>query len=365
MAEIEQKQELLQITNPPHIRSGESVPKVMWTVVAALVPATAFSFYLYGLNALLLVGVGIAAAVVGEAAVQLFLRRPVAVSNGSAVITGLLLAMNVPPMAPWWTVAIGSLFSVIIVKQLFGGLGFNIFNPALAGRAFLMASWPIHMTTAWYRFSGGNVLSPSVRNAGGLPDALFDTMTGATPLGLLKEGPRMAAQSGVDPSRIYDVILSPGFLKSLSIGTVGGCIGETSAIFLLAGALFLLARRIITWHIPVSYIGTVALLAAAYYYATGFPAPQYFVLFHILSGGLILGAFFMATDMVTSPVSPRGMIIFGAGCGILAFVIRIWGGYPEGVSYSILIMNAFVPLIDRYTRPGVFGAAKRKSGGSK
>ena len=365
MADKDLRNDMLQIANAPHIRSGESVPKIMWAVVAALAPATAFSVYLYGLHALLLLAVGVVAAVVGEAAIQLFLRRPVTVSDGSAVITGLLLAMNVPPMAPWWTVAIGSLFAVIIVKQLFGGLGFNIFNPALAGRAFLMASWPIHMTTAWYRFSGTNVLSPSVRNVPGLPDTLFDAMTGATPLGLLKEGPRMAAESGVDPSRVYDLLLSPELLKSLSIGTIGGCIGETSAIFLLAGGVFLLARRIITWHIPLSYIGTVAALAAIYYSATGHAAPGLMALFHVLSGGLILGAFFMATDMVTSPVSPRGMIIFGAGCGVIAFVIRIWGGYPEGVSYSILIMNAFVPLIDRYTKPALFGAVKRKGGGAR
>ncbi|TFH40277.1 MAG: RnfABCDGE type electron transport complex subunit D, partial [Chrysiogenales bacterium] len=265
MADNEQKQQLLQISNPPHIRSGESVPKVMWAVVIALAPASVFSVYLFGLNAFILLSVGVVAAVIGEAGMQLFLKRPVTVTDGSAVVTGLLLAMNVPPLAPWWVVAIGSLFAIIVVKQFFGGLGFNIFNPALAGRAFLMASWPIYMTTAWHRFGGVNVLSPAVTNTAGLPESFFDTLTMATPLGLLKEGPKIAADSGIDVSAFYDILLSPKLLKSLFIGNIGGCIGETSALLLLAGGLFLLFRRIITWHIPVSYVGTVAILAAIYY----------------------------------------------------------------------------------------------------
>ena len=191
---------------------------------------------------------------------------------------------------------------------------------------------------------------------------MYDALTGATPLALLREGPKILADSHIDPARIYDLALSPDMLLSLFIGNRGGCVGETSALLLLAGALFLIIRKIITWHVPVSYIGATAAAAAIYYWLTGSPAPHMMALFHVLSGGLVLGAFFMATDMVTSPVSGKGMLLFGAGCGLITFVIRTWGGYPEGVSYAILIMNAFVPLIDRYMKPKVFGAVKRAKG---
>lgn len=361
MAITENKKEMLLVSHPPHVRSGESVAKIMWSVVAALAPAAAFSVYLFGLRAAMLIGTAIIAAVAAEAAVRAVLRKPVTVQDGSAVVTGLLLGMNVPPQAPWWTVAIGSAFAIIIVKQLFGGLGFNIFNPALAARAFLLASWPTHMTLGWHRFGGTNILSPTVPNPG-LPPAAFDALTGATPLALLREGPRILADSHIDPSRVFDLFHSPDMLLSLFIGNRGGCIGETSVLLLLAGALFLFVRKIITWHTPVSFIGTVAAAAALHAWLTGSPAPQVTALYHVLSGGLILGACFMATDMVTSPVSAKGMLLFGAGCGLITFVIRTWGGYPEGVSYSILIMNAFVPLIDRFMKPKVFGAARRAKG---
>jgi len=185
--------------------------------------------------------------------------------------------------------------------------------------------------------------------------AAFDALTRATPLSLLKEGQKLLADNNVAADRLYDLVTSPAMLKSLFLGNVGGVAGETSALLLLAGALFLLFRRIITWHIPVAFIGTVALSTAVYYYTAAVPCFYLMALFHCLSGGLFLGAFFMATDVVTSPVSAKGMIAFGAGCGLITSVIRLWGGYPEGVAYSILIMNAFVPLIDRFTRPRVFG----------
>lgn len=359
MKEKEQREQMTLVSSAPHIRSGESVPKVMWSVVLALAPAAGFSVYHFGMPALVLIGVSVGSAVVAEALIRLFLRKPVTVLDGSAVITGLLLAMNLPPQAPWWMAAIGSAFAVIVVKQLFGGLGFNIFNPALAARALLMASWPVYMTTAWHRFSGDNVLSPASLNNGGLPPAVYDTLTRATPLGLLRDGPRILADAGLGSAPLYKMAVSPEMLKSLFMGNVGGCIGETSALLLLAGALFLLFRKIITWHIPAAYAGTVAAAAAVYYFATGCPCWQMMPLFHLLSGGLVLGAFFMATDMVTSPVSRKGMLLFGAGCGIVTFVIRLWGGYPEGVSYAILIMNAFVPLIDRLTKPRVFGVKEK------
>jgi electron transport complex protein RnfD len=352
----------LHISNAPHISTGQSVPLIMWTVVAALMPAAIYSVYIFGLNSLVLLLSGVIAAVAAEAVFQLGMKGPLSVSDGSAVITGLLVAMNVPPAAPWWIVAIGSFFAIIIVKQLFGGLGFNVFNPALAARAFMLASWPVHMTTGWHEFSSGVRISSGFSNSANLPPEVFDALSGATHLTALKEAPKLVAEYNVSMAQINEFLTSQGVLKSLFLGNVGGCIGETSVLFLLLGGLFLLIRRIITWHIPVTYMGTVALLALVYYALTGNPNPHMAMIYHILSGGLVLGAFFMATDMTTSPVTPKGMIIFAAGCGIITFVIRIWGGYPEGVSYSILLMNAVVPLIDRYTRPKIFGREEGEAG---
>jgi len=345
----------LVLSSAPHIRTEQSLPAIMWMVVIALLPAAAYSVYLFGLHALILMLASIIAAVGADALMQILLRRPRSFTDGSAVITGLLLAMNVPPQAPVWMAVIGSFFAIIIAKQLFGGIGFNIFNPALAGRAFLMTSWPVYMTTKWHHFSPANVLSSGIANALGIPNAAYDVITGATPLGALKEAPKLLGDMGVPIESLYKLLFSNEMLASLFIGNVGGCIGETSALLLLVGALFLLYKRIITWHIPFSYLGTVAGIMLLYYTLTGFPFPFRGAIFHLLSGGLMLGAFFMATDMVTSPVTKKGMIIFGAGCGLVTCVIRIWGGYPEGVSYSILLMNAAVPLIDRFTKPRVFG----------
>lgn len=349
----------LILSNAPHIRAGQSVRTIMWMVAGALVPAAVFSVYTFGINALMVITVGVASAVISEAIYLRLLRKPVTVSDGSAVITGLLLAMNVPPDVPLWVTGIGSAFSIIIAKQLFGGLGYNIFNPALAGRAFLMASWPVYMTTRWHHFSPLNVLSGNAANIAGLPNTAYDTITQATPLGALKEIPKILADLNITPEQFYTTLFSKDIMKSLFIGNTGGCVGETSAALLLLGGLFLLYKRIISWHIPVSYIGTVAIITAVYYALTGSPYVTRAVLFHLLSGGLMLGAFFMATDMVTSPVTHGGMIIMGIGCGIITCVIRLFGGYPEGVSYSILLMNATVPLIDRFTKPRVFGTGKR------
>ena len=345
---------ILRLSSAPHLKTKDSVTSIMWMVVLALMPATVYSVYIFGINALILLAASVGASVAGEAAYQYLMKKPVTVKDGSAVITGLLVAMNVPPLAPVWIVVIGSFFAVIIVKQLFGGLGFNIFNPALAARAFLMASWPVHMTTNWYKFGGVSVLTDNIKGLESLPPEIVDIVSRATPLTLIKEAPRLLGQSSVCGTRLEDVLFSTDMLKSLFVGNVGGCIGETSALLLLIGGIFLLYNRIITWHIPVSFIGTVGVLALLYYAAIDC-APGIMALRHIVSGGLFLGAFFMATDMVTSPVSGKGMLIFGMGCGVITFVIRIWGGYPEGVSYSIILMNAVVPLIDRFTKPGVFG----------
>ncbi|MBN2158886.1 MAG: RnfABCDGE type electron transport complex subunit D [Spirochaetes bacterium] len=358
------KEEMLVVALAPHISSGESIPRVMWQVVAALVPAAAFSAWLFGPRVLLVMGVAVVSAVLAEACIQLLLKKRVTALDGSAAITGLLLAMNLPATAPLWMTTIGSFFAIIIAKQLFGGLGFNIFNPALAARAFLMASWPIEMTARWPRFSETNALSPVVKNIAGFPPAVYDALTQATPLGIIKEGPKILADNNIGLSGLWDMIFSRDMLGALFTGNVGGCLGETSVLLLLAGGVFLLARKIITWHVPLFFIGTFTAAVAAYYYFSGFPAPHLMVAYNLLSGGLFLGAFFMATDMVTSPVSAKGMMLFGAGCGLITFVIRIWGGYPEGVSYSILIMNAFVPLIDRYIKPKVFGTTKKIKGGA-
>jgi electron transport complex protein RnfD len=345
----------LVLSVPPHLRTDQSLRKIMWIVVIALLPATAYSVHLFGCKVLLTIIVSIAAAIAAEALYQVLMEKSVTVSDGSAVITGLLLAMNVPPDAPVWMVAIGSAFAIIIVKQLFGGLGFNIFNPALAARAFLIASWPVEMTTKWHKFSATNVFSIDLNRSSCLSQEAFDIVTQATPLAALKEAPALLREINTPIGCLYDLIFSSATFKSLFIGSIGGCIGETSVLFLLIGGLFLFYKRIITWHIPVTFIGTVAVFMLAFYLLTGFPYPFKVTLYHILSGGLFLGAIFMATDMVTSPVTARGMIIFGVGCGIITSVIRLWGGYPEGVSYSILLMNATVPLIDRYIRPRIFG----------
>ena len=343
-------------SNAPHIRDGGSVKKIMWTVVLALLPAVVYSVYIFGLRALVLYVVSVLAAVIAETIMRLLLKRKITSLDGSAVITGILIAMNVPPASPVWMTAIGSVFAIVIVKQLFGGLGFNIFNPALAARAFMLASWPAYMTAGWNIFDNEKVISQIPLSAPpAFPQEVFDVMTGATPLTALKEGTRMLADYNIKIEEFCAFLFSPEMIWSQFKGNIGGCVGETSALLLLIGGLILLVRRVITWHIPVSYILSVAGLTFLYYSLIGYPQPQMIALSNVLTGGLILGAFFMATDMVTSPVSKKGMLLFGVGCGLITFVIRIWGGYPEGVCYSILLMNATVPLIDRFTKPKIFG----------
>jgi len=315
----------LLVSASPHIRSDISIPKVMWMVVISLIPAFIGSVWFFGLRAVLLTVLSIASAVASEAITEKAFGRPITIKDGSAVITGILLAFNLPPGVPFWVPIVGSAFAIIIVKQLFGGLGYNFLNPALAARAFLMVSWPSLMTGKW--------LAPRTGYLAG-----FDAITQATPLNLLKNGP---------PS-VIPHLNSAEVLKNLFFGNVGGCIGETSALLLLIGAGVLFAYKIIDYRIPLSYIATVFILT----WVLPTPASP---LFHLLAGGLILGAFFMATDYTTTPVTPKGRWIFGIGCGVITVMIRLWGGYPEGVSYSILLMNVATPLIDRLTRPRRFG----------
>jgi len=354
MPEVKEKS-LLVLSAPPHIKSNDSINKIMWTVAAVLMLPVTYSIYIYGLNAALIPAVCAISGVSAEAVFQFLMKRKIQVLNGSSVITGLLLGLSLPPHFPLWMSAIGTVFAVVVIKEFFGGLGFNIFNPALAGRALLMVLWPVQMTSNWHIFSNGSILAEKYTTTGNLTTEAFHAITQATPLSALKNGGRLLQESGIAINNLYDFFISNSILKSLIIGNVGGCIGETSAIIIFICGLFLLWRKIITWYIPVSFIGSVALVSYVYYSISGFTLPGYITLFHIFSGGLLLGAFFMATDMVTSPISASGMIIFGIGCGLITFSIRIWGGYPEGAAYAILIMNAVVPLIDRYTQHKVFG----------
>ncbi len=308
----------LIVSASPHIMDKDSVPRIMWTVVMSLVPAVIASTYFFGVRALLIVLISVATAVATEAIIQKLIRKKITVSDGSAVVTGMLLAMVISPSVPLWVPAVGAFCAIAIAKSVFGGLGQNVFNPALVGRAILLAAFPAIMTT-WKMPAG------------------IDSLTEATTLAMLKEG-------------AFERLPS---LWNMFIGRMGGSLGETSAVALLIGAAVLLVRHIITWHIPVSYIGTVAVIVGLSQLFGG----RNFVMvpIHALSGGLILGAFFMATDMVTSPLTKKGGIIFGIGAGAITCVIRLLGGYPEGVCYSILLMNALTPLIDKYVKPRRFG----------
>jgi electron transport complex protein RnfD len=325
---------LLTVSGSPHIHSDQSVKKIMLGVIYALVPALLVSLYFFGLEALFITLVAVAACLLFEYLIQRFLiKGEVTITDGSAVLTGILLAFNVPSNLPIWMIITGSLIAIGIGKMAFGGLGKNIFNPALVGRVFLLVSFPVQMTT-WP-----------------IPKPLFgesftDAITGPTSLGVLKEG----LKEGKTIEQLLPQM--PDYIQDF-FGFQGGSLGEVSAIALLLGAAYLFYRRIITWHIPVAYLGSVFLFTGLLWLID----PTIYVdpVFHILAGGMLLGVFFMATDIVSSPMSPAGMLIFGAGCGIITILIRIWGAYPEGVSFAILIMNAFVPLINQSFKPKRFG----------
>jgi len=301
-----------KITPSPHLRKDTSVKKIMLLVILALMPTTIAGIYFFGYHALLVIILSIVTAEITEF-LALKIQKKDFVLDGSAIITGLLLALILPPNVPLWIPVVGSFFAIAIAKHAFGGLGQNIFNPALVGRAFLMLSWPILLTT-W--------VSP------------FDAVTTATPLAALKMQNTFIA-SNLD----------------LLLGSVGGCIGETSALAILIGGIALIALKVIDWRTPLSIIGTVFIFMLLLGQDP---------VFHILAGGLMLGAFFMATDYVTTPITGWGKVAFGIGAGILIVVFRLWSGMPEGVCYSILIMNGFTPLIDRYIKPHPLGAKKTK-----
>jgi len=319
---VEQKDIKLIAGSSPHLTSGQTTSIIMRDVIIALLPATTAAVYFFRLNAVFLIITTILSCVLSEYIANKVMKKPVTIGDYSAAVTGLLLAFNLPPAIPLWMAVAGGVFAIIITKQLFGGLGMNFINPALAARAFLMASWPVAMTT-WTKTA-------------------VDTVTSATPLAIIKKGGEVAVDTPPD-------------IINLFIGNVPGSLGETSALALLIGAVYLVARRVITLEIPLAFIGTVAVMT---WILGGDSLFTGNFLYHLFAGGLILGAFYMATDYTTSPVSFTGKIIMGIGCGLLTAVIRLYGGYPEGVCYSILLMNLAVPLIDKYTLPKSFGGGK-------
>ncbi len=325
---------LLTISGSPHVHGGLSVKKLMYGVVIAMVPAIFTSIYYFGLDALRVLLISVLACYLFEYIIQKYLiKGPITINDGSALITGILLAFNVPSNLPWWIILIGALVAIGIGKMSFGGLGKNPFNPALVGRVFLLISFPVQMTS-WP--------VPNPLFSGVIPDAL----TGPTPLGIVKEGLR----SGKGMEEVMSQV--PGYAQEL-LGNMGGSLGEVSAIALILGGAYMLIRKIITWEIPASFLLSVVLFSGILWLID--PTQYVNPMFHLVTGGIMLGVFFMATDMVSSPMSRKGQLIFGAGVGILTIIIRVWGAYPEGVSFAILIMNAFVPLMNRSLKPKRFG----------
>jgi Na+-translocating ferredoxin:NAD+ oxidoreductase subunit D len=330
---------ILTVSGSPHIHSDQPVNKIMYGVVIAMIPAMLVSVYFFGLGAAKVMLVSILACLFFEWAIQKYLiKGPLTINDGSALVTGILLAFNVPSNLPVWMIIVGAFAAIAIAKMSFGGLGKNPFNPALVGRVFLLMSFPAAMTS-W----------PVPRPIFG-GEALTDAITGPTTLGIVKEG----LNAGKSVSELMPEI--PGYASEL-LGNQGGSLGEVSAIALLIGALYMFYKKIITWHIPVSYMLSVVVFSGIFWLIN--PEQYLDPLFHLVTGGMILGIFYMATDMVSSPINSRGMLIFGAGCGILTMLIRIWGGYPEGVSFAILIMNAFTPLINKGIKPRRFGMIRK------
>lgn len=325
----------LYLSSSPHIYAAQDTARIMRGVIYALLPACAVSVYFFGFPALLVLLICTAGCVGAEVVCQRIMGKEATWRDGSAALTGILLALNMPPSSPWWLALIGAMVAIVVGKQVYGGLGYNPFNPALVARVVLLSSFPVHMTT-W--------TAPSPLGYGG------DAVTAATPLGEMKTAVML---TGELPQGLQD-----GAWNYL-VGNMSGSLGEVSALALLLGGLYLLWQRIITWHTPVFYLGTVVVLSGIFWMIdpSRYPSP----VFHLLTGGLMLGAIYMATDMVSSPVTVRGMMIFGTGCGLLTVLIRLFGGYPEGVSFAILLMNAATPLIDRYTKPKKFGLVPEKA----
>ncbi|MBN1597699.1 MAG: RnfABCDGE type electron transport complex subunit D [Bacteroidales bacterium] len=353
------------ISPSPHVHSGQSVEKLMYGVIIALLPALLVSIFFYGKGAIAVTLISVASCIIFEFLIQKYiLKTQVRIHDGSAIVTGMLLAFNLPSNLPWWIIVIGALVSIGIAKMTFGGIGNNPFNPALVGRVFLLVSFPAHMTTNFPYPQG--ISTPYISH--------IDGFSGATPLGIIKEGFK-------NGKSITELIGDVPSYTDMFIGKLNGSLGEIAGAALLLGLIYMLIRRIITWHIPVSVVGSFFLFISvlwifsidghniimaktslnipyiSYTNNEGALVPFHMAdpVFHMVSGGLFLGAFFMATDYVTSPMVPKAMIIFGVGIGIITGLIRIFGAYPEGISFAILIMNGFVPLMNRYIKPKRFG----------
>ncbi len=321
---------LLTVSPSPHVFTDDSTRKIMYRVVYALIPALVWSVFVFGLDALRVTAIAIISCLALEYVIQKYLMKvKPSVYDGSAIVTGILLAFNVPASIPWWIIVIGAVASIGIGKLSFGGLGNNIFNPAMVGRVFLLISFPVQMTH-WPANQQSEV----------------DSVTSATPLGIIKEG----LTSGTPVSQITQKLPDA---SDMLLGNIGGSLGEISALMILLGGAYMLFRKVITWHIPVSILATVVIIAGVFRLAD----PQTYVspVYHLLTGGLMLGAVFMATDMVSSPMTRRGQLIYGVGIGVITISIRLFGAYPEGISFGILIMNAFTPLINNYMKPKRFG----------
>ena len=313
----------LFVSPSPHVQSTQSTASIMRDVVIALLPALVVSVVVFGLNVLTVTALSVASCVLFEYLIQKFVvKGACTISNWSAVVTGVLLAFNLPATIPWWIVVIGALVAIVVGKMTFGGLGKNPFNPALVGRVFLLIAYPVQMTSF-----------PAVEG--------LDALSGATPLAAVKFG----ADAGVVP------------VQNLLLGNMPGSLGEVAAVALLVGFAYLLWRKVITWHIPVTVLGTMAVFAFVVALSRGGDATLLwqFPLFHVLAGGAMLGSIFMATDYATSPMTVKGQVIFAVGIGVITMLIRLWGAYPEGMSFAILIMNACVPLINKYVKPTRFG----------
>ena len=324
---------LLNMSPSPHTHGRETTKKLMYGVVIALMPALLLSVFYFGIGAVIVTATSVISCVLFEYLIQKFvLQKPISITDGSALVTGLLLAFNLPSNIPVFIIVLGSLVSIGIAKMTFGGLGNNPFNPALVGRVFMLISFPVQMTS-W-------------PVPAGLTTGYSDAVTGATPLAIIKEG----LKNGESISQLVGKIPTT---MQMFLGNMGGSIGEVAAFALLIGFAYLLIKKIITWHIPVSIIGSMAVFTSILWLLN--PEKNADPMFHILAGGVLLGAIFMATDYVTSPMNPKSMIIYGCGIGILTVIIRVWGAYPEGVSFAILIMNAFVPLMNAYIKPKRFG----------
>ncbi len=345
----------LLVSSSPHLHSGNSVNKIMYLVILALLPACLVGIYYYGMGAIIVLFTCIISSVVFEYITGRMMGHPDSWKDGSALLTGLLLGMILSASVPWWVCIIGSFLAIVIAKQLFGGLGYNPFNPALIARIGLMIGFPKIMTS-WVMTLPDAVASGKLDGVSSATSAIMNNglaaVTTATPLNTLK----VARQVGTLTHTQYSNLTDWHHIWEYAIGNMGGTIGEVSAIALLVGGIFLICLRIIKWQTPVTYIGTVVVFSSiVHLFVPEIPGP----FFQVVTGGLIIGAFFMATDMVTAPMTKKGAVISGIGCGVITCVIRFWGGYPEGVMFSIVLMNALAPLIDRFTSKKPFGFIDR------